>query len=98
LHTISVQDQLGNKLEAGLCGSTESGESSGDGDCPCLSAVTDGYLVTIDSVSQFTLFGIPVLSSGGGSDEITVTWDDFVQFPYEIHTKKTLHYLATRCC
>lgn len=58
--------------------------------------VTDGYLVTIDSVSQFTLFNNACSLAWGVSDEQSVTWDDFVQFPYELHTKKTLHYLATQ--
>jgi hypothetical protein len=58
--------------------------------------VTDGYLVTIDSVSQFTLFRNSCSVVWGVSDDGAVTWDDFVQFPYQIHTKKTLHYLATQ--
>jgi hypothetical protein len=57
--------------------------------------VTDGYLVTIDSVSQFALFTNSCSLAWGVSDAQNVTWDDFVQFPYEIHTKKTLHTLAT---
>ncbi|HLO13475.1 MAG TPA: hypothetical protein VK206_01505, partial [Anaerolineales bacterium] len=57
--------------------------------------VTDGYLVTIDSVSQFSSFSNSCSFAWGVADEANVTWDDFVQFPYEIHTKKTLHTLAT---
>ncbi|HLO15740.1 MAG TPA: hypothetical protein VK206_12980 [Anaerolineales bacterium] len=57
--------------------------------------VTDGYLVTIDSVSQFNLFNNSCSLVWGVSDTENVTWDDFVQFPYELHTKKTLHTLAT---
>jgi hypothetical protein len=59
--------------------------------------VIDGYLVTIDSVSQFSSFSNSCSLAWGVSDqENPVTWDDFVQFPYEIHTQKTLHYLATQ--
>ena len=55
----------------------------------------DGYLVTIDSVSQFTTFNNACSIAWGVSDEANATWDDFVQFPYQLHTKKTLHNLAT---
>lgn len=55
----------------------------------------DGYLVTIDSISQFNLFSNACSIAWGVSDQANVTWDDFVQFPYQIHTKKTLHTLAT---
>ncbi len=57
---------------------------------------TDGYLVTIDSVSQFSLFSNACSIAWGVSDEANVPWDDFVQFPYQLHTKKTLHTLATQ--
>jgi hypothetical protein len=56
----------------------------------------DGYLVTIDSVSQFTTFNNSCSIAWGVSDEANVTWDDFVQFPHELHTQKTLHNLATQ--
>ena len=56
----------------------------------------NGYLVTIDSVSLFTTFNNSCSIAWGLADEANVTWDDFVQFPYEIHTKKTLHNLATQ--
>jgi hypothetical protein len=56
---------------------------------------TDGYLVTIDTVSQFSLFSNACSIFWGVSDEANVPWDDFVQFPYQLHTKKTLHTLAT---
>jgi hypothetical protein len=59
--------------------------------------VIDGYLVTIDSISQFSSFSNSCSLAWGVSDkENPVTWDDFVQFPYEINTQKTLHYLATQ--
>jgi hypothetical protein len=57
---------------------------------------TDGYLVTIDTVSQFALFNNACSIAWGMSDEANVPWDDFVQFPYELHTKKTLHTLVTQ--
>ncbi len=57
--------------------------------------VTNGYLVTIDSVSQFSTFNNSCSLVWGVSDQQNVTWDDFVQFPYQLHTKKTLHTLAT---
>ena len=57
---------------------------------------TNGYLVTIDSVSQFSLFNNSCAIAWGMSDKANVPWDDFVQFPYQIHTKKTLHTLVTQ--
>ena len=57
---------------------------------------TDGYLVTIDTVSQFSLFNNACSIAWGISDEANVPWDDFVQFPYQLHTKKTLHTLVTQ--
>jgi hypothetical protein len=56
----------------------------------------DGYLVTIDSVSQFTVFNDACSVVWGTQDEANVSWNDFVQFPYELHTQKTLHNLATQ--
>jgi len=56
----------------------------------------DGYIVVIDSVSQFRSFNNSCGIAWGVFDEQNVTWDDFVQFPYELHTKKTLHNLATQ--
>jgi hypothetical protein len=56
----------------------------------------DGYLVTIDSVSQFSTFYNSCSIAWGVFDESNVAWDDFVQFPYELHTKKTLHNLASQ--
>ena len=57
---------------------------------------TGGYLVTIDTVSQFALFSNACSIAWGMSDEANVPWDDFVQFPYQLHTKKTLHTLVTQ--
>lgn len=56
----------------------------------------DGYLVTIDSVSQFTTFSDACSVTWGVADETNATWDQFVQFPYELNTRKTLHTLATQ--
>lgn len=55
-----------------------------------------GYLVNIDSVNQFTTFRNACANSWGIRDEENVTWDDFVQAPFELNTKKTLHTLATQ--
>jgi len=54
-----------------------------------------GYLVTINLVSQFTTFNDSCSLAWGVRDESNATWDSFVQSPYEINTKKTLHMLAT---
>jgi len=77
---------------------TDSGQSSEE----VIASVTvtqgqDGYLVSIDSVSQFTVFNNSCSIAWAVSDQDDpVTWDDFVQFPYEIHTKKTYHTLVTQ--
>jgi hypothetical protein len=75
----------------------ESGESSETVIASVSVTRTDaGYLVTIDSVSQFTTFSNSCSIAWGVSDEANVSWDDFVQFPHELHTQKTLHNLATQ--
>ena len=75
----------------------ESGESSETVIASVSVTRTDGgYLVTIDSVSQFTIFNNSCSAVWGVSDEAGVTWDDFVQFPHELNTQKTLHNLATQ--
>jgi len=56
----------------------------------------DGYLVTIDSVNVFTPTTDSCSLTWGVEDETGATWDSFVQFPYELNTKKTLHTLATQ--
>jgi hypothetical protein len=56
----------------------------------------DGFVVTIDSVNQFTTFRNACANVWGVFDEENVTWDDFVQFPSDLNTKKTLHTLATQ--
>ena len=55
-----------------------------------------GYFVTINTVSQFTTFVNACSNIWGIYDEDNVTWDDFVQFPHELNTRKTLHTLATQ--
>jgi hypothetical protein len=56
----------------------------------------DGYLVTIDSVSQFTSFSDSCSLAWGVEDETNASWNDFAQFPFQLNTKKTLHTLATQ--
>jgi len=55
---------------------------------------SQGYLVTIDSVSQFASFVDSCALIWGVKDEENATWDSFVQFPYQINTRKTLHTLV----
>ena len=55
-----------------------------------------GYIVTIESVSQFTAFNNSCSTAWGIFEQNNATWDDFVQFPHELHTRKTLHNLATQ--
>lgn len=75
----------------------ESGESSETVIASVSVARTDdGYLVTIDSVSQFTVFNDSCSVVWGIQDEANVSWNDFVQFPHELNTQKTLHNLATQ--
>jgi hypothetical protein len=55
-----------------------------------------GYLVSVDSVNQFATFRNACANIWGVYDADAVTWDDFVQAPFELNTKKTLHTLATQ--
>lgn len=55
-----------------------------------------GYTVSLDSINQFYTFENACSNIWGAYDEVNATWDDFVQFPYQLNTKKTLHYLATQ--
>ena len=75
---------------------TSTGESSEEV-ISSVSVTSDsqGYLVTIDSVSQFESFVDSCALSWGIKDEENARWDSFVQFPYQINTKKTLHNLVT---
>ena len=56
----------------------------------------NGYLVIIDSISQFTTTSDSCSATWNVQDETGATWDSFVQFPYQLNTKKTLHTLATQ--
>ena len=74
---------------------TSSGESSEEVIASVsVSSDSQGYLVNIDSVSQFTSFVDSCSLVWGMRDEQNAVWDSFVQFPYQLNTKKTLHTLA----
>ena len=76
---------------------SDTGESSDDVIASVIaSQVENGYVVTIESVNLFTLFGDSCSRVWGLQSEQEVSWDDFVQFPYQLNTRKTLHYLATQ--
>jgi hypothetical protein len=55
-----------------------------------------GYLVNIDTVSQYTSFTDSCSNIWGKRDENNADWDSFVQFPFQMNTSKTLHTLAAR--
>ena len=76
---------------------SETGESSETVIASVTVTQTDnGYFVSIDTVSQFRTFNNSCGIAWGVFDELNVAWDEFVQFPYQLHTKKTLHNLATQ--
>jgi len=60
--------------------------------------LTDGgYSVIISSINRYTTF----LDSCGATwrlnpNDPTPLWAEFSQFPYELNTERTLHYLATK--
>jgi hypothetical protein len=56
----------------------------------------DAFYVNIDTVNQFTFFTDSCSREWGVQDEVNASWDNFVQFPYQINTKKTLYLLATQ--
>lgn len=56
----------------------------------------DGYYVYLDSVSQFANFSDACLRNWNLQNPEIPTWAEFVQFPYQLNTQKTLHYLVTR--
>jgi len=58
--------------------------------------VEGGFIVTIDAVSQFTPFVDSCALTWGVKDEENATWDNFVQFPFELNTDKTLHFLTAK--
>ncbi len=57
---------------------------------------TDGYHVFIDTVSQFASFSDSCLRFWRIEDTTNPAWADFAQFPYQLNTDKTLHFLVTR--
>jgi len=56
----------------------------------------NGYLVSIDSVNQYASFTDSCSVIWGVGDMENAQWDNFVQFPYQLNTKKTYHRLATQ--
>jgi hypothetical protein len=58
--------------------------------------VEGGFTVTIDAVSQFTPFTDSCAATWKLQDEENATWDNFVQFPFQLNTDKTYHYLTTK--
>jgi hypothetical protein len=58
--------------------------------------VENGFVVTIDAVSQFTPFTDSCAATWKVRDEENATWDNFVQFPFELNTDKTLHFLTAK--
>lgn len=57
---------------------------------------TDGYYVFLDTVSQFSAFSDSCLRFWRFQADTNPVWAQFVQFPYQLNTDKTLHYLVTR--
>jgi hypothetical protein len=61
-----------------------------------MNQVQDGYLVNIDSVNQYTSFTDSCSVIWGVGDQENAQWDNFVQFPFQLNTKKTYHRLAAQ--
>jgi hypothetical protein len=57
---------------------------------------TDGYYVFLDTVSQFASFSDSCLRFWRIEDNTDPAWAEFAQFPYQLNTDKTLHYLVTQ--
>jgi hypothetical protein len=58
---------------------------------------SDGYHVTLTSVSQFArAFGDACLKEWGVEDNIGPSWAEFPPFPYQLNTQIQLHHLAAR--
>jgi hypothetical protein len=55
-----------------------------------------GYQVSINTINQYAKFTNSCARAWGMSENNNVSWDDFVQFPNQLNTKKTLHTLATQ--
>jgi len=76
---------------------SDSGESSEEVVASVsVTQVENGYTVKIDTVSQFTAFSDACSRIWSIRDEESQTWDEFVQFPYQLNTSKTLHTLVAR--
>lgn len=58
--------------------------------------VEGGFVVSLDAVSQFTTFTDSCAATWRVVDEENASWDNFVQFPYQLNTNKTLHTLTTK--
>jgi hypothetical protein len=58
--------------------------------------VEEGYQVSIDTVNQYVVFDDACSRIWGVQDRENATWNDFVQFPYQLNTDKTLHTLAAK--
>ncbi|MFT3893903.1 MAG: hypothetical protein QM730_19925 [Anaerolineales bacterium] len=61
-----------------------------------ISQTQGGYLVSIDSVNQYSSFTDSCAAIWGVGDLENAQWDNFVQFPYQLGTKKTYHRLAAQ--
>ncbi len=58
---------------------------------------TDGYHVTVQSVSQFSQsFQDACLADWGIQDTSGPAWAEFPQYPYQLNTRIPLHHLAAR--
>jgi len=55
-----------------------------------------GYRVSIDTISLYTEFADSCSRVWGKTDQNNVAWNDFVQFPYQLNTNRTLHTLAVK--
>jgi hypothetical protein len=56
----------------------------------------NGYLVNIDSVNQYASFTDSCSTIWGVGELENAQWDNFVQFPFLLNTKKTYHRLAAQ--
>lgn len=57
---------------------------------------SDGYYVFLDTISQFASFSDSCLRFWRFQDFTDPVWAEFVQFPFQLNTDKTLHYLVTQ--
>ncbi len=56
----------------------------------------EGYFVTITGVSHFAVYEDNCAQLWGVSDLNLPTWSEFPPTPEELHTQKTLHFLASK--